>query len=67
MPSSLDKLATVTIWVFFVTGCLMILKCLPLPYVRYNDGDWKLLAMGLVSLSLSFAAIELKRRWSKPQ
>ena len=60
MPPIFKALASITVWILFVTGCLVILTCLPLPYLDFG-GNWQRLAVGVASLVLSVVTMKLRK------
>jgi len=59
MPPIFKALATMIVWILFITGCLLILVDF-MPFVRYT-GDWQFLALGLASLVISAVVMKIRK------
>jgi hypothetical protein len=60
MPPIFKALATITVWILFITGCLVILTALPVPFFGFGGG-WQCLAVGIASLGLAVVTIKLRK------
>lgn len=60
MPPIFKALASITVWILFVTGCLVILTGLPIPYLDFG-GNWQRLAVGVASLFLSVVVMKMRK------
>ena len=60
MPPIFKALATITIWILFITGCLVILTALPVPFFDFGGG-WLHLAVGITSLGLAVVTIKIRQ------
>jgi len=62
MPSYFKTLATITVWILFITGCLCILASFIVPALdHYYSSDWLRLAVGVASLVLSVVVMKLRK------
>jgi hypothetical protein len=60
MPRYFKALATITVWILFIAGCLIILTALPLPYI-HSSGSWQWPALGIASLFGAVVAMRLRK------
>lgn len=60
MPPVFKALASITVWILFIVGCLVILTALPLPYLDFG-GNWQRLAVGIASLVLAVVTMKLRK------
>ncbi len=60
MPHIFKALASITVWILFVTGCLVILTAFPIPFLDFS-GSWQRLAVGIASLVLSVVVMKLRK------
>lgn len=60
MPPVFKVLASITVWILFVNGCLVILTTLPIPYLNF-EGNWQRMAVGIASLVLSVVVMKMRK------
>jgi hypothetical protein len=60
MPPIFKALASITVWVLFITGCLTILMALPIPYLD-SGWNWQRMAVGIASLVLSVVVMKMRK------
>lgn len=60
MPPVFKALATIVVWILFVTGCLVIITALPIPF-REMSNSWQRLAVGIASLVLSVVVMKFRK------
>jgi hypothetical protein len=61
MPPVFKALASITVWILFIVGCLMVLTIIPIPFLHYYGGGWQNIAVGIASLSLSVAVMKARK------
>jgi hypothetical protein len=60
MPPVFKALASIIVWILFITGCLLILAVLPIPYLDFG-GNWQRIAVGIASLVLSVVVMKMRK------
>lgn len=60
MPPVFKTLASITVWILFVIGCLAILTQIPIPFL-HGGGSWQYLAIGIASLVLSVFTMKIRK------
>lgn len=59
MPRIFKTLASITVWILFIIGCLILLAQIPIICLGIRGGSWQYLALSIASLFLSVVAMKL--------
>jgi hypothetical protein len=60
MPPIFKALASITVWILFIVGCLMILFALPIPFWNRGGSGYSWL-VGIASLFLSAVTMKIRK------